>query len=190
MGIHAHFFYALRLSMKTKEELKKYSDELKGNFSFSRWVHFQDYHITFAFLGSAPKERLTLSQQFVKQLLSEIESFPLTIDQLGIFGKKDSPRIFWAGVRREEQLHIVRNQVYAACEQAGFQLETRPFHPHITLARKWQGESPFPSTKLEEENKLFKPLIFDANEVVLYQTHLDQNPKYEAISVYPLNHDL
>ncbi len=26
------------------------------------------------------------------------------------------------------------------CEENGFSLETRPYHPHITVARKWVGE--------------------------------------------------
>lgn len=186
MGTHSHFFYALSLSANVKEELKEYSNKVKNLFPFSRWVHHQDYHITLAFLGSASEEKLALSQNLVRQNVSEMESFPLTIEQLGTFGKKESPRIFWAGVQMEESLHMVRNQVYLACKQAGFQLESRPFHPHITIARKWQGEEPFTINKLEEENKLNKPITYRANEVVLYQTHLDRTPKYEALVIFPL----
>ena len=77
--------------------------------------------------------------------------------------------------------------MFSACEEAGFELETRPFRPHITLARKWIGEEAFQQTLLEIWNELqSEPLAFQANEVVLYQTHLHKTPKYEAIQVFPL----
>jgi 2'-5' RNA ligase len=79
--------------------------------------------------------------------------------------------------------------VFSACEKSGFQLETRPFRPHITLARKWKGEQPFHNEMLQLWNEVQPtPLSFKASEVVLYQTNLTQTPKYEAIKIYPLNH--
>ncbi len=158
---------------------------LKEEFPFSRWVHEQDFHITLAFLGQAEEEKLERAKNLVRQQTSETP-FSLKIDHLGFFGRKDAPRIFWAGVQSEERLHIVRKQVFSACEKAGFELETRPFSPHITLARKWQGESTFPIIKFNDEKMLSKPLFFTANEVILYQTHLDKTPKYEAIASFPL----
>jgi RNA 2',3'-cyclic 3'-phosphodiesterase len=181
-----HFFFAIRIPEETKLALKEYCHPLKLNFPFSRWVHELDYHITLAFLGHAPKNQLDMAKGLVSQQLNGCYSFSLTIDSFGIFGKKESPRIFWAGVQQEEKLHGIRNAVFSACEQAGFKLETRPFHPHITIARKWMGEAPFPIQLFEDEKRLSKPLLFQADEVVLYQTFLDETPKYKAIEVYPL----
>lgn len=78
--------------------------------------------------------------------------------------------------------------MFAACGKAGFQLETRPFRPHITLARKWIGDEPFQTGMLE---RLWgelqpEPLQFEASEVVLYQTNLNKTPKYEAKTIFPL----
>lgn len=181
-----HFFFALRLPLEAKEALKDLSDHVKKEFPFSRWVHGQDYHITLAFLGFADNIQLKRAQDLIHQQTIDCESFPLKIDHLGVFGRKDSPRIFWAGVQTEERLHIVRKQVFLACEQVGFQLETRPFHPHITLARKWPIDTPFSITKFEVGKMLNKPLSFIGSEIVLYQTHLDKTPKYEAIATFPL----
>ena len=185
MKSNSHYFYALSLPPEIKEQLKNYTTVLKEKLPFSRWVHHQDYHITLAFLGSAQNDMLELSNKLVKQQVSSLGAFQLMIETLGLFGSNESPRIFWAGVNKEEGLHSVRNQVYLACKQAGFQLENRPFHPHITLARKWQGENPFSKAKFEDEFPI-KPFSFNADEVVLYQTHLDRIPKYEAIEVFPL----
>lgn len=181
-----HYFFALSIPEETKRALKEYCDQLKVSYPFARWVHEQDFHITLAFLGHAPQQKLKLATELVSQSLLDCQSFSLTIDSFGTFGRKDSPRIFWSGVQREERLHEVRNQVFTACTEVGFELETRPFHPHITVARKWQGEVAFPFTTFEKENRLSAPLSFQAKEIVLYQTHLDQSPKYESIASFKL----
>lgn len=187
MVLQRHYFFALSLPEEIKLKLKEYCNQLKNSYPFARWVHEQDYHITLAFLGQASKEQLNQATVLVGQNLHDSHSFSLTIDALGIFGRKETPRIFFGGVQREEMLQEVRNQVFKACLAAGFQLETRPFHPHITFARKWQGDEQFPFATFEVEKRLVTTLTFQAKEIVLYESHLDREPKYEAIKTFTLN---
>lgn len=176
-----HFFYALKLPTTIKLQLKEICDRLKRELLFRRWVHDEDYHITLAFLGGADEEQLQASQDYVKEALQGVSPFLLSVNHLGIFGKQDSPRILWAGVEEAEQLNKVRDLTFHACTKAGFKLEKRPFRPHITLARKWSGPVLFPEDFLEKENPfLDHKLSFYANEIVLYETHLDKIPKYEV----------
>ena len=181
-----HYFYALELPMGTKEKLGEICGELKETLHFKRWVHPQDYHITFAFLGHAPDNMLTDS---IKKVESGIDCpvFSLKIQHLGVFGKSDSPRIFWAGVNEEPLLKDAREIVYQACIDSGFKLETRPFKPHITLARKWDGDLPFTNEWLRQADPfLGKEMEFEAENIVLYKTHLGKEPKYEAVLTIPL----
>ncbi|WP_404329583.1 RNA 2',3'-cyclic phosphodiesterase [Mesobacillus maritimus] len=181
-----HYFYALELPNETKERLGKHCRDIQETLPFKRWVHTQDYHITLAFLGNAPDKMLTES---IKKLESGIDCpvFSLKIKHLGVFGKSDSPRIFWAGVNQQPFLEDAREIVYQACIESGFKLETRPFKPHITLARKWAGENLFTNQLLQKADPfLIKELEFDANKIVLYKTHLGKEPKYEAVLKIPL----
>jgi 2'-5' RNA ligase len=167
--------------------MKQNSDRLKEILPFSRWVHHEDLHVTLAFLGNAPSEKLTIAMEKVHGILSGSKGFILEINQLGIFGKQDSPRIFWADTKESNDLQMVRKKVFTACLEAGFQLETRPFKPHITLARKWTGDKPFQKNLLDVWNELHpEPILFKVSEVVLYQTHLDKTPKYEEKTIYKL----
>jgi RNA 2',3'-cyclic 3'-phosphodiesterase len=181
-----HYFYALELPNDTKEKLGEICGRLNVALSFKRWVHPQDYHITLAFLGNAPDKMLADS---IKKLESGIECppFSLKIQHLGVFGKSDSPRIFWAGVNQQPLLKDAREIVYQVCLDSGFKLETRPFKPHITLARKWTGDNPFTSQLLQENDPfLIEEMKFEANNIVLYKTHLGKEPKYEAVLKFPL----
>lgn len=182
-----HFFFAIPLPKETKHELNKVCLSIKDLLTFNRWVHPEDYHITLAFLGSALEDKLTAANSLVGDAVQNEKSFSLHINQLGVFGKLDEPRIFWADMLKENRLLTIRDKVYSACIQAGFLLEERPFKPHITLARKWAGNNAFNLNLLKTNNPLIeRPLSFEAREVVLYQTHLDQTPKYEKMAIFPL----
>ncbi|MDR7000510.1 RNA 2',3'-cyclic phosphodiesterase [Neobacillus niacini] len=187
MTHQTHFFYAVPLPKEIKLIMKDHCEKLKLSLPFNRWVHHEDLHITLAFLGFASLEQLEKSKEYVRNELRGIHSFSLKINQLGIFGRKESPRIFWGDTIKSDELQSARKKVFTACEDAGFQLETRPFRPHITLARKWSGEEPFQNEMLDVWHELQQnPLAFLASEVVLFQTHLQKTPKYEVKEIFPL----
>lgn len=187
MNQRPHFFFAVRIPEAAKLIMMDHIERLKEDIPFSRWVHYMDLHITLAFLGSAEPEKLKAAENYVKEALLNEGAFTLKINKLGFFGKEESPRVFWADTESSEELFDIRRKVFSACEQAGFQLEKRAFKPHITLARKWKGPVGFQKELLNIWYQLQpEPLEFQAEDVVVYQTHLDQTPKYEAVTIFPL----
>ena len=181
-----HYFWAIRLPDDMKQYIQSELSKVKEKFPFKRWVHEQDYHITLAFLGSVDQERLNLSQRLIEEAISEAPVFSLSLNRLGVFGKMSLPRIFWAGVEKENRLYTIQSQVFKACSKAGFSLEARPFSPHITLARNWNG-SLFEKELLETYNPFsHNEISFLQKEVVLYKTNIKNTPKYEAITNFLL----
>ncbi|OIK08992.1 2'-5' RNA ligase [Bacillus sp. MUM 116] len=188
MSHQTHFFYAAPIPEEIKLIMKEHCEKLKVSLPFHRWVHHEDLHITLAFLGFAPQEQLERSKENVRNKLMGTDSFTLKINELGIFGREESPSIFWADTIKSEELQLVRKKVFSACEDAGFQLETRPFRPHITLAKKWTGDEPFHQKRFDVWKDLQpEPIAFSVSEIVLYQTHLQKTPKYEVKENFPFN---
>lgn len=93
-GQQTHYFYALELPGETKEILKGTIHSLQGEMPFKTWVHPQDLHITLAFLGNAPEAKIKAANEVIEAALNTRTTFKLEINHLGIFGRKDSPRIF------------------------------------------------------------------------------------------------
>lgn len=181
-----HFFYALKLPTSIKNQIHDQVVSKLRILPFSRWVHQEDYHITLAFLGGCELDMLRASQKQVRVAIASETTFPLTIQHLGTFGNPRSPRIFWAGLSHEERLQKLRQTVFTSCLATGFTLEKRPFHPHITIARKWLGNEAFKEEVLSLKALIEQPISLMATEVVLYQTHLDRTPKYEVVDCFPL----
>jgi RNA 2',3'-cyclic 3'-phosphodiesterase len=180
-----HYFYAVPLPKDTKQQIDQWSSEFKDALSFQRWVHPDDLHITLAFLGGTEEEPLKQASQRIHNAAGSLSPFSLNISSLGIFGNPSSPRILWTDVSSSSELAELREMVYKACLQEGYELDKRPFNPHITIARKWAGEGSFNKEMLKPFG-LSTPLLFDVQELVLYRTHLDKTPKYEAVERFHL----
>ena len=177
MHMIPHYFIAVTLPRHIKETLANYKEEMKSLLPFRSWVHEEDYHITLAFLGSAEQEQLQGIKKELRRLAAEQE-LSLTLQGFSTFGRTEHPRIFWAGVNENPALFALQKHVHMICENNGFSLETRPYHPHITVARKWMGEEEF-------NMKTLKPLhsvLFQADTVTLYESNVKETPKYKPIA--------
>jgi RNA 2',3'-cyclic 3'-phosphodiesterase len=181
-----HYFYAVPLPGETKEQMEGWTAEIESALPFQRWVHPEDVHITLAFLGGTDEERLKRSIERIHQVTNEVAPFSLETKKLGVFGNPATPRILWADVSPSPSLSALRDNVYTSCRQEGYELDNRPFNPHITIARKWKGEEKF-SANMLEPYLLSEPLKFQVKEFVLYMTHLDRTPKYEVIEKFTLS---
>lgn len=188
MEHQTHYFLAVALPGQTKELLFKWKELLQPKLPFKSWVHPEDFHITLAFLGgTASFTQLNNLKRRMKTIVEMHSSFELQINGIGSFGKKESPRILWAGVNESEQLRSLQKDVFQASIDSGFSLDTRPYSPHITLARRWGSEKSFP---FDTVNDIVQPkdelCLFSVENIVLYQTHMKRMPKYQPLSIFSL----
>lgn len=182
-----HYFLAVKLPKEIKSFLQNWIDDKREKYPFTKWVYPEDYHITLVFLGFVDERKRDELIKKVKELLSKENSFQLTLSQLGIFGLTKSPRIFWAGVNESKPLHALQKKLYDECVKMNFQLDKKPFNPHITLARKWDEQFDFQKEKLIPiTTNEGKQLSFFVKEIVLYETHLNKRPKYKEFKVFSL----
>ena len=174
-----HYFIALPLPEDVKRFLQEKVELLKEQFPFQRWVHRDDVHLTLAFLGDADSDKLSECWKDCETALQNEQQFALQLHHFGIFGKSEQPRIFWCAPKSEDKLMSVQAAVAIACKKNNFALDERPFRPHITLARKYRAENPFTEEALQSCQRLLDDCPdFVVNEVALFETRMDEEPKY------------
>lgn len=182
-----HYFWAVRIPDAVKQTIDDELFQIKPIFQFKRWVDLNDYHITLAFLGSVNSQQLPSIINSVSDAIKNQKAFMLDIEGLNVFGSQKSPRIFWGAVSEAGQLFKLQEIVHNTCLAAGFTLETRAYHPHITLARKWEKSEDFIMDDLITYNPFReKTLSFQVSEIVLYKSNLENTPKYESIAAISL----
>ncbi|MEW4284438.1 RNA 2',3'-cyclic phosphodiesterase [Priestia koreensis] len=188
MTIHTHFFIAIPLPSKLQMELTEWKSSQMRQLPFKQWTHLEDYHITLSFLGEADSAALESLTYRLQEVAQEFLSFDLTTEHLHTFGNDETPRILWLGVEQEPLLNQLQSKVRQICDDSGFQTDNRLYTPHITIAKKWQGEETFPINEYEQKQPIF-PSSFSVEAFYLYRIHMDRQPKYEAVESFSLRNN-
>ena len=101
-----------------------------------KWVDPVSIHLTLAFLGELADAQLAKAMQASDVAARQASPFRYRLAQLGTFGAARQPRGVWVGIDEPTgALARLHHRLTRELEQRGCALETRPFSPHLTLAR-------------------------------------------------------
>lgn len=98
-----------------------------------RPVRAEQVHLTLHFLGDADDASLA----HLAAALANLGQEPFTIDLAGtgVFPPQGRPTVLWTGVTACEPLRQLHGRVAAVLVACDFPVESRPWVPHVTLAR-------------------------------------------------------
>lgn len=131
-------FIAIHLTPEVLAELRLAQTALRATAggSAGRWVPPENLHLTLKFLGDVDSARLPEVYAMVDTVAGDYGPLTLTLRELGCFPHERRPRIVWAGIAEPSgQLQRLAQQLDLALSSLGYARETRPFRPHLTLAR-------------------------------------------------------
>jgi 2'-5' RNA ligase len=98
----------------------------------ARRVPAANLHLTLHFVGNVYLDDMACMRSQAR--LVDAAAFQLNIDTQGCFTR---PRVAWLGCSdTPEALADLHRQLGARLQSCAYQPETRPYHPHITVARK------------------------------------------------------
>ncbi|WP_054948676.1 RNA 2',3'-cyclic phosphodiesterase [Numidum massiliense] len=158
----SRLFVALPLSQDVRAVLYRWTRTECERLPFRKWVHRDDYHITLHFLGDCAPSQTEAIAEKLRIAADQVSPFSLQLtSHLGTFGKREQPRILWAGVAGDTSaLKRLQAAVVTALTPLGFAGEERPYRPHITIARQYRRRDfslerltplhPFPTTPRQE----------------------------------------
>jgi RNA 2',3'-cyclic 3'-phosphodiesterase len=130
-------FLAVGLPDLHRERLTPYLATCRALAPAFRWVAPDSLHLTLRFLGGVDRLRLEALAADLQRLT--VEPFPVALDGLGSFGRGSVVRVVWLGLAAgRDQLGRLAAEIEAHCAAVGFEAETRPYNPHLTLARSRQ----------------------------------------------------
>lgn len=123
----ARLFVAVELPDQVKSELARFQPRPAAGL---RLVASSQMHLTLHFIGEADVDQ-TIA------ILAPVEcpQFELHVEGLGRFPPRGRANTLWAGVAECEGLNQLHAAVGIALGKIGFEPESRPYAPHISLAR-------------------------------------------------------
>jgi RNA 2',3'-cyclic 3'-phosphodiesterase len=128
-------FVAVFPPPKVRQALFRAARDLPASKAF-RLIGPEKLHLTLKFLGNVAEDDLIRVEQALEQLRGRHEPFEVSTSGFGAFPSERRARILWVGVGEGSgPLRAVAQSVDDLLEPAGFEIERRPYVPHLTLGR-------------------------------------------------------
>jgi 2'-5' RNA ligase len=145
-----------------------------------RRVPAANLHLTLHFIGNIYLEQMTCLQAAARAV--NAPAFELTIDRQGFFSK---PRVTWLGCENPPAaLDNLHQQLGLSLQSCDYQPEARPYHPHVTVARK---------SGLIATDACFDPIDWRVTRFALIEVQAieakstTKGIQYRALETYPLH---
>ncbi len=130
-------FIAIELPDELKLALTRLQDQLKsGGQTSVRWVDPYSIHLTLKFLGDIGRDIAGRITTALEEAVRGITPFHLEARGLGAFPGLKRVQVVWVGVTGEvDRLSQLQQRIESNLAPLGFAPESRPFTPHLTIAR-------------------------------------------------------
>ena len=178
-------FCAVELPDGVKSRVAEHIKRLRAEFPDVRasWEKPEKLHITLKFLGEIELPRAEDLSGAASRAASRVMPFKLTIAEAGAFPPRGQPRVLWLDIKDTSgSLASLQHSLEDACAAAGFPRESRPFKPHLTVARL---RSPQGARELAAAHReaSFEPQTFTISELVVMRSELRPGgSRYSVVS--------
>lgn len=130
-------FLAVDIDEATRQQLGRVDHEIPTGQAKLKWVRPGQRHVTVKFLGDVPEDQISEVCQLTETVAAGVQ--PMEMRVAGLVAVPPAGRrlrMIWAAATDPSRRLA---ELAAACQarfaELGFPPETRPFRPHITLAR-------------------------------------------------------
>ena len=152
-------------------------------FPQAKWVPPQNYHVTLRFLGPVWPRLIDWVEGACARAAAEVAPFEMGLLGAGSFPAGKRAAVLWTGVVDPADGCALLVQRLTAELEPEFPGESRPFSPHLTVARSRPpldlGEA-LAGVSLASDR-------WTVGGIVLFESHLGRPaPRYEALQRLPL----
>jgi RNA 2',3'-cyclic 3'-phosphodiesterase len=107
-----------------------------------RWIGAANLHITLVFLGEVGESAFPALTGALSAPLEHLP-FALRLSGFGTFPPSGPPRVIWIGASDSaERVVALYDEISSRLARLGHECESRPFAPHVTVARVRDARGP------------------------------------------------
>jgi len=147
-------------------------------------------HVTLAFLGQTPDERLADVTAAAQTAASGVNAFDVELDRSGRFPPTGRPRVVWLGIGAGAQnLLTLGERVRVELGRRTIGFDNKPLRAHVTIGRVREDVDLVDARAIAASVEAMRlpHLRFRADSVVVFESRLSpRGPKYTQRAVLPL----
>lgn len=187
-------FVALDLPAGHRQEIARRAGALRGALPAARWVRQEAMHLTLAFLGDTPADRVDGLVAALAPAFAAAPELDLVLAGGGTFPPGRPARVAWVGLTGPSALAALQRRVAGVAAELATALgrpaDRKPFHAHVTVARP---RRPWNRRAAERFAAAFEGPVgepFRVAEGVLYRSRLDPGGAiYTPLERFPLGEE-
>lgn len=147
-----------------------------------RWAPSEGIHATLHFLGQHDDSAVSRLDERIAPLGAHFRSVEARLGGVGFFPDAARPRVVWVGIAEDGSvLQTLRDQLGREIHDLGFDVDARPWSPHLTLARL---DVPLPASAFVAA---VPDVRFLVDRFCLYRSDLTPGgARYTELRSYPL----
>lgn len=177
-------FTGIAIAPGVLENLARVLKELRPLADLN-WSPVENLHITSKFIGEWPEDRLGEIKGALERM-TPAGGFEVSVARLGYFPNPHQPHTLFAGIKSGPELGGLAKQLDDALEPLGVARDSRPYSPHLTLARIRNGNI----RELREHIAKMTNFDFGTFEVSEFHLYLSKatpsGSAYTHLAAYPL----
>jgi 2'-5' RNA ligase len=178
-------FVALDFPDPVRRALDELMARLKPICRGARWVRTEAMHTTLKFIGETDAKKFDAIRVALAPVRSA-EAVEMHFRGVGFFPNERRPRVAWCGVKATANLAVLAQDIERALEPLGYARETRPFVPHLTLARFSSPQGLEEVVRAAEELKSYEFGAAREVEFHLYESILKPSgAEYRRLATFP-----
>jgi 2'-5' RNA ligase len=192
-------FVALDIGETIRHGIASFVKEVCMVAPDARWLAPEALHVTLKFIGERPEAMVRTLEEGLRKISAP--AFQISFRGCGFFPTEKSARVFWIGIEAGAALTQLAKWVEGELVLCGIEAESRPFSPHLTLARARTGSGAPGAQPDDRPNRRFRalqaklaampPLEFGtmkATEFFLYRSQLSsRGAQYSKIARFALS---
>ncbi|MBW2147327.1 MAG: RNA 2',3'-cyclic phosphodiesterase [Deltaproteobacteria bacterium] len=189
MSIRA--FLAAEIDEEMIHSLAMVQADLISHGASVRWVKPENIHLTLHFFGNIREEEVEDICREMCRVSSAIKPMTVQIEGLGAFPSLNNPKVIWAGITDAEgRLVDMQGAVARELARMGYKVETRPFHPHLTLGRLRSAAGKSGLREALKQGKIKNFGDWNVKGITLFRSDLKPSgAQYTRLRVIPLHGD-
>lgn len=99
------------------------------------WVAEPRIHLTLKFLGEQSDAAVAPLADAMRTIARSHAAPLVRVGGVGAFPSFRRPHVVWIGVDPEPRLELLHHDIEVACDLLGYEIDGRPFRPHLTIGR-------------------------------------------------------
>lgn len=180
-------FLAFRLDPALQRAIDLYLEPWRQRWPSAAWEHPADYHLTLRFLGGMPREQLQVwTERFAADPWPQVAPLSLSWQGSGCFPKGREGHVLWLGLAAASvRLFALQEALEERVRELGLRPETRPYRPHLTVARCRPADRELLQAWTEATTPSWGPQLCKAYELMKRRGGAAL-PLYETLQIFPL----